>query len=174
MAVSRWIPMRLLHATPRVDCREQTRAVDGRSPLLKTGHNIARENICRRPCVSSYVLGLSSLRMYLASAACSSLKNKVLPHSLLPSPLRLFLAKQTQTVVQLRKQQADVETLKKAERLVEGKHWSSEQDSRISTLNSMLEDSRARLQAQEASARQVAAETVSILVQILFTDMKHN
>jgi hypothetical protein len=67
-----------------------------------------------------------------------------------------------------------VETLKKAERLVEGKHWSSEQDSRISTLNSMLEDSRARLQAQEASARQVAAETVSILVQILFTDMKHN
>ena len=39
--------------------------------------------------MSSYVLGLSSLHMYLASAACSSLEEEVLTHSLLPSPLLL-------------------------------------------------------------------------------------
>ena len=65
-----------------------------------------------------------------------------------------------QTVADLRSQQADVETLRKAERLVAGKYWSTQGDNRISTLNSMLEDSRARLEAQEATARRVAAETV--------------
>ena len=75
-------------------------------------------------------------------------------------PLQEEVGHLRQTVADLRAQQADVETLRKAERLVAGKHWSSQGDNRISTLNSMLEDSRARLEAQEATARRVAAETV--------------
>ena len=63
-------------------------------------------------------------------------------------PLEEELHDLRQTVVLLRSQQADVETLKKAERLVAGKHWSAQGDNRISTLNSMLEDSRARIEAQ--------------------------
>jgi DNA repair exonuclease SbcCD ATPase subunit len=75
-------------------------------------------------------------------------------------PLQEEVGHLRQTVADLRAQQADVETLRKAERLVAGKHWSSQGDNRISTLNSMLQDSRARLEAQEATARRVAAETV--------------
>ena len=83
-------------------------------------------------------------------------------------PLQEEVSQLRQTVADLRKQQADVETLKKAERLVTGKHWSTESDSRITMLNSMIEDSRARLEAQEATAKRVAAETVrdSLLVQV--------
>eukprot|EP00961_Rhodomonas_salina_P158848 2138483-Rhodomonas_salina.4 len=48
------------------------------------------------------------------------------------------------TVMRLRKQQSDVDTLKKAERLVTGKYWSAMEDNRLGTLNSLLEDSKAR------------------------------
>lgn len=83
-------------------------------------------------------------------------------------PLLEEVSELKQTIANLRAQQADVETLKKAERLVTGKHWSTESDTRISTLNSMLEDSRARIEAQEAKARCAAAETVrdSLITQL--------
>jgi hypothetical protein len=75
-------------------------------------------------------------------------------------PLLEEVSELKQTIANLRAREADVETLRKAERLVAGKYWNAESDTRISTLNSMLEDSRARIEAQEAQARCVAAETV--------------
>mmetsp|Transcript_47802 Transcript_47802/g.113555 ORF Transcript_47802/g.113555 Transcript_47802/m.113555 type:complete len:373 (-) Transcript_47802:87-1205(-) len=75
-------------------------------------------------------------------------------------PLQEEVSALRETVALLRQQQADVETLDKAERLVASKHWSAAEESRLGTLGSMLEDSKARLEAQEAKRAQQACETV--------------
>lgn len=117
--------------------------------------DIRRQGCTGWPCHSGFLCDFCMLRPeWIAESKVEPLQEEV-------SSLR-------QTVADLRAQQADVQTLKKAEALVAGKHWSSQQDNRIATLNSMLEDSRARIEAQEATARRVAAETVrdSLMLQL--------
>jgi hypothetical protein len=117
--------------------------------------DIRRQGCTGWPCHSGFLCDFCMLRPeWIAESKVEPLQDEV-------SSLR-------QTVADLRAQQADVQTLKKAEALVAGKHWSAQQDNRIATLNSMLEDSRARIEAQEATARRVAAETVrdSLLLQL--------
>jgi len=117
--------------------------------------DIRRQGCTGWPCHDGYLCNFCMLRPeWLAESKVEPLTQEV-------SDLK-------QTVANLRAREADVETLAKAERLVAGKHWSSQADNRISMLNSMLEDSRARIEAQEATARRVAAETVrdSLLLQL--------
>ncbi|EKX52801.1 hypothetical protein GUITHDRAFT_150441 [Guillardia theta CCMP2712] len=75
-------------------------------------------------------------------------------------PLNEEIAELKQSIIILRKQQQDVETLERAERLVAGKYWSKSDEERKMTLNSMLEDSTARVEAQEATRAKIAAEKV--------------
>eukprot|EP00286_Rhodomonas_abbreviata_P028162 CAMPEP_0181313566 /NCGR_PEP_ID=MMETSP1101-20121128/14315_1 /TAXON_ID=46948 /ORGANISM="Rhodomonas abbreviata, Strain Caron Lab Isolate" /LENGTH=430 /DNA_ID=CAMNT_0023420525 /DNA_START=513 /DNA_END=1805 /DNA_ORIENTATION=- len=76
------------------------------------------------------------------------------------------------TIVGLRKQQADVDTLKKAERLVTGKYWSAMEDNRLGNLNSLLQDSKARLEAEEAVRGKIAAETAQASLLEQLTNMQ--
>jgi chromosome segregation ATPase len=75
-------------------------------------------------------------------------------------PLQEEVCELRETVARLRQQQADVDTLERAERLVSSKHWSAEQETRLGTLNSMLEDSKARIEAQDAKRELQACQTV--------------
>lgn len=117
--------------------------------------DIRRQGCTGWPCHDGYLCNFCMLRPEWVA------ESKVEPLTQEVSDLR-------QTVANMRAREADIETLGKAERLVAGKHWSSQADNRISTLNSMLEDSRARIESQEATARRVAAETVrdSLLLQL--------
>jgi len=63
-------------------------------------------------------------------------------------------------VAVLRKQQADVETLKRAEKMVAGKHWSEGKEKQLETIGGLVKDSKARLEAIEATRAKIAAQTV--------------
>ena len=72
------------------------------------------------------------------------------------------------TVAMLRKQQADVETLQRAEALMSGNYWSAGEEQRLNSISSLLEESKARLEADDAHRATAAAETVrdTLMIQL--------
>ena len=141
-------------STPKIETKSGPKSFKPNATVyIKSIKDPARADEIRRqgctgwPCHDGYLCNFCMLRPeWVAESKVEPLQEEV-------SILR-------QTVANMRSQQADVETLRKAERLVAGKHWSAQADNRMATLNSMLEDSRARLEAQEATSKRVAAETV--------------
>ena len=74
-----------------------------------------------------------------------------------------------QTVGLLRKQQADVETLQRAEALMSGNYWSAADERRLHSISSLLEESKARLEAADSKRAAVAAETVRDVLMLQLT-----
>jgi hypothetical protein len=59
----------------------------------------------------------------------------------------------------LREQQANVETLRRAEKMVSGKHWSQVEENRLESIGNLVQDSKARLEAISSTRAKIAAET---------------
>mmetsp|Transcript_40640 Transcript_40640/g.79570 ORF Transcript_40640/g.79570 Transcript_40640/m.79570 type:complete len:372 (+) Transcript_40640:45-1160(+) len=114
-------------------------------PLNTT--RIRRKGCAGWPCQDGYLCDFCVLRPeWTAEAKADALEREV--HEL------------RQQVSSLKSQQADVETLRRAEKMVAGKHWSQGQQDQLGTIGALVKDSKARLEAIEATRSRIAAETV--------------